>query len=257
MPEKPLVFKDLSDSVAIVTGGGRGLGRAIALALAEQGVAVSIIGRTPDVLAETAEAIDSAGGRAMWTVGDVCSSDEVRRLVTTTSERFGQVRILVNNAAMQMESLAFDTPDDVWEDVIRTNLTAPFICSREVGGAMKENGGGSIINIASVFALRGTPRYSAYSASKGGLLSLTRSLAVEWARYKIRVNAIAAGHFATSANEKDLQVPELEKLILSRIPARRVADPSELGATVCFLASCQSDFITGSTVTIDGGLSVA
>lgn len=250
-------FMDLDGSVAIVTGGGRGLGRAIVLALAEQGVAVSIIGRTPDVLVETVEAVEAAGGRAIWTVGDVCSTSDVRSLVQATSERLGAVRVLVNNAAMQLEQPAFEMSDKQWDEVISTNLTAPFLCSREVGQIMRDNGGGSIINIASVFALRGTPRYSAYSASKGGLLSLTRSLAVEWARYKIRVNAIAAGHFATSANEKDLQVPELEKLILARIPARRVADPAELGPTVCFLASNQSNFMTGSTVTIDGGLSVA
>ena len=257
MPDKPLTFADLNNSVAIVTGGGRGLGRAIAIALANQGVAVSVTGRTGAVLEETVAEIESLGGRAMSMVGDVCSSDDVRSFVGATVERFGPVKILVNNAAMQLESPAFDMTDEVWNDVLHTNLTGPYICSREVGLVMKENDGGSIINIASVFALRGTPRYSAYSASKGGLLSLTTSLAVEWARYKIRVNAIAAGHFATSANEKDLQDPELEKKILSRIPARRVADPEELGATVCFLASNQSDFMTGSTVTVDGGLSIA
>jgi NAD(P)-dependent dehydrogenase (short-subunit alcohol dehydrogenase family) len=257
MSEKPLAFADLQGSVAIVTGGGRGLGRAIAIALADQGVAVSVIGRTGEVLEETVGEIEKNGGRAMSIVGDVCSTKDVRGFVGATVDRFGPVKVLVNNAAMQMECSAFDMTDEVWSDVLHTNLTGPFICSREAGQVMKENGGGSIINIASVFALRGTPRYSAYSSSKGGLLSLTTSLAVEWARYKIRVNAIAAGHFATSANEKDLQDPELEKKILSRIPARRVADPHELGATVCFLASKQSDFMTGSTVTVDGGLSIA
>jgi len=257
MPEMPASFVDLSESVAIVTGGGRGLGQAMAIALADQGAAVSIVGQTPEVLADTVAVIEKNGGRAMWTVGDVCSTEDVRRLVGDSVKRFGPINVLVNNAAMQLECLAFDMTDDVWNDVLHTNLTGPYICSREVGQVMKENGGGSIINIASVFANRGTPRYSAYSASKGGLLSLTKALAVEWARYKIRVNAIAAGHFATTANEKDLQDPDLEKRILSRIPARRVADPSELGAAVCFLASSQSDFMTGSTLTVDGGLSIA
>lgn len=257
MSDTPLRFADLAGSVTLVTGGGRGLGRAIALALAAQGVAVSVVGRTSEVLAETVDLIEARGGRAMWRVGDVCSSDDVATFVAATVETFGPIKVLVNNAAMQLEEAAFDMSDEVWNEVLRTNLTGPYVCSREVGRVMRESGGGSIINIASVFALRGTPRYSAYSASKGGLLSLTKSLAVEWARYQIRVNAIAAGHFATSANEKDLQDPELEKRILQRIPARRVADPDELGATVCFLASSQSSFMTGSTVTIDGGLSIA
>lgn len=257
MSDTPLRFADLAGSVALVTGGGRGLGRAIALALAAQGVAVSVVGRTSEVLAETLDLIEARGGRAMWRVGDVCSGDDVATFVAATVETFGPIKVLVNNAAMQLEAAAFDMSDEVWNEVLRTNLTGPYVCSREVGRVMRESGGGSIINIASVFALRGTPRYSAYSASKGGLLSLTKSLAVEWARYQIRVNAIAAGHFATSANEKDLQDPELEKRILQRIPARRVADPDELGATVCFLASSQSSFMTGSTVTIDGGLSIA
>lgn len=249
-------LRDLDGHVVIVTGGGRGLGRAIALALAARGAALSLVGRSPEVLKSVAEMIESRGSQALATQGDVSEPASVSEVVARTVERFGTVDVLVNNAAMQFERSALETTPDELSVVLRTNLAGPFLYSQAVASVMRDNGGGSIINIASVFALKGISRYSAYSASKGGLLSLTRTLAVEWARYGIRVNAIAAGHFATSANEDDLADPELRERILQGIPVRRVANPEELGPLVCYLASHESKFMTGTTITIDGGLSI-
>ena len=245
----------LDGRVALVTGASRGLGRAMALALAEAGADLALMARSRDALEETASAVTALGRRALALPADVAAEGEVEAAVARAVDAYGGVDVLVNNSGTAVVSALVDTAPAEWRRVLETNLTGAFNCCRAVGPGMIARRRGKVVNVASVLGARGLPGYAAYSASKGGLLALTRTLAVEWARHNIQVNAIAPGWFVTSMNEGAFNDPEIRDRLLRDVPARRTGRPDELGALVVYLASPASDYVTGEVVFVDGGLS--
>jgi NAD(P)-dependent dehydrogenase (short-subunit alcohol dehydrogenase family) len=246
---------DLSGKVAIVTGGGSGIGRQMAGALAELGADLVLCARKVERCEAAAAELAELGVRTLALRCDVREQDEVRAVVERTVSELGGVDVLVNNAGTAWGAPAEDTPLEGWQKVIDVNLTGVFLCSQAAGRVMIERGGGSIVNIASVAGLRGSPPGPmdaiAYNASKGGVLSFTRDLAQKWARHGIRVNAIAPGWFPS----------ELSKVVLERggdrlvegIPLRRFGGPDDLKGAVAYLASAASAYVTGQTLIVDGG----
>jgi 2-deoxy-D-gluconate 3-dehydrogenase len=247
----------LDGRVALVTGASRGLGRAMALALAEAGADVALVARSRDDLRDTASAVIGLGRRALALPTDVVAEGEVEAAVERALDAYGAVDVLVNNSGIAVVKPLVETTPTEWRRVLETNLTGAFNCCRAVGPAMIARRRGKVVNVASVLGARGLPGYAAYSASKGGLVALTRALAAEWARHNIQVNAIAPGWFVTSMNEHAFADPEIRARLLRDVPARRTGRPEELGALVVYLASSASDYVTGEVVFVDGGLTAA
>jgi NAD(P)-dependent dehydrogenase (short-subunit alcohol dehydrogenase family) len=247
----------LDERVALVTGASRGLGRAMALALAEAGADIALVARSADGLKETADAVSARGRRALALPADVTVAAEVDAAVKSALDAFGSVDILVNNSGVAAVKPFVETSPAEWRRILETNLTGAFNCCRAVGPGMIARRRGKVVNVASVLGARGLSGYAAYSASKGGLLALTRALAVEWARHNIQVNAIAPGWFVTSMNEAAFQDPRTSERLLRNVPARRTGRMEELGPLVVYLASAASDYVTGEVVFIDGGLGAA
>jgi NAD(P)-dependent dehydrogenase (short-subunit alcohol dehydrogenase family) len=244
---------DLSGKVAIVTGGGSGIGKQMAHGLAEAGAELVLCARKVERCEEAAAAMPT---RALALPCDVTDEDSVSAMVTRVVHEFGRVDILVNNAGTVWGAAPEDMPLKGWQKVVDVNLTGVFLCSRSAGRVMIEKGGGKIINIASVAGLHGAPAEVAntlpYHATKGGVIALTRDLAWKWARHGINVNAIAPGWFPSDmANFVIESQPEL----VERIPLRRFGGPEDLKGAVVFLASRASDYVTGHTLVVDGGQS--
>ncbi|MGD0550588.1 MAG: glucose 1-dehydrogenase [Candidatus Bathyarchaeia archaeon] len=246
-------MSQLTNKIALVTGGGRGLGRAIALAFAEAGAEVAVASRTRAQLEEVVSEIRARNSRGIAVEVDVTDSASVAQMVGAVQKEFGRIDILVNSAGVGWVSRVADTDDDVWKLIIDTNLTGTFYSCRDVSRLMIERKSGSIINIASVAGVKGPPGFGAYAASKGGVISLTRVLAMENARYNVRANAIAPGYFRTDMNAAALDDPEMGPKILRRIPMRRVGRPEEIGPLAVYLASDQASFVTGEIYFISGG----
>lgn len=244
---------DLSGAAVVVTGAGRGIGRAIALEFADVGARLLLVARTKDQLDAVADEVTERGGIAEVVAADVARSADADRVAAAASAAFGGVDVLVNNAGALVERRLADTTDDEWSEVVSTNLDGTFRCCRAVGRSMIAAGRGKVVNVASTFALRGVAGFAAYAASKGGVLALTRTLAVEWARYGIQVNAVAPGHVATDINAEALADEELGARVRKAIPARRIGEPKEVAAAVRFLASPEAAYISGHTVVVDGG----
>jgi len=243
----------LTDKIALVTGGGRGLGRAIALAFADAGAHVAVASRTREQLGEVAQEIRSRNRRGVAIEVDVTDSKSVAQMVETARKEFGRIDILVNSAGAGWASRMVDTSDDVWKLLIDTNLTGTFYCCRDVARLMIEQKSGIIINLASVAGVKGPPGLGAYAASKGGVIMLTRVLALETVRHNVRVNAIAPGYFRTDMNAAILDDPEMGPKIVGRIPMRRVGRPEEIGPLAVYLASDQASYVTGEVYFISGG----
>jgi 2-deoxy-D-gluconate 3-dehydrogenase len=246
-------MSQLSNKIALVTGGGRGLGRSIALAFADAGADVAIASRTGTQLEEVVNEVRARNRRGLAIETDVTDSGAVARMVETTQREFGRIDILVNSAGIGWASRVADTEDDVWKRIIDTNLTGTFYSCRDAVRLMAEQKSGSIINMASVAGVKGPAGLGAYAASKGGVIALTRVLALESARYNVRVNAIAPGYFRTDMNAAALDDPETGPKILRRIPMRRVGRPEEIGPLAVYLASDQASFVTGEVYFISGG----
>ncbi len=247
----------LDGRVALVTGASRGLGRAMAVALAEAGADVALVARSPDGLAETAAAVTALGRRALALPADVAREAEVQAAVGRAAETLGAVDILVNNSGVAVVKPLVETTPAEWSRILETNLTGAYNCCRAAGPGMIARRRGKVVNVASVLGAHGLPGYAAYSASKGGLLALTRGLAVEWARHNVQVNAIAPGWFVTSMNERAFADDRVRERLLRDVPARRTGRPEELGALVVYLASAAADYVTGEVVFIDGGFNAA
>jgi 2-deoxy-D-gluconate 3-dehydrogenase len=246
-------MSQLSNKIALVTGGGRGLGRAIALAFAEAGANVAVASRTRSELEEVVKEIASRNRRGLAVEADVTDSASVAQMVQATRKEFGRIDVLVNSAGVAWVSRIADTDDAVWKLIIETNLTGTFYSCRDVVRLMVEQKSGSIINIASVAGAKGPPGLGAYAASKGGVIALTRVLALENVRHNVRVNAIAPGYFRTGMNAPVLDDPEMGPKIISRIPMRRAGRPEEIGPLAVYLASDQASFVTGEVYFISGG----
>jgi NAD(P)-dependent dehydrogenase (short-subunit alcohol dehydrogenase family) len=243
----------LSSKIALVTGGGRGLGRAIALAFAEAGADVAVASRTRPQLDEVVKEIRKRNRRGLAIEVDVTDSASVARMVEATRKEFGRIDVLVNSAGVGWVSRVTDTTDDLWKLIIETNLTGTFYSCRDVVRLMIGQKSGSIINMASVAGAKGGRMLGAYAASKGGVIALTRVLALENVRHNVRVNAIAPGYFRTDMNAPALDDPEMGPKIVGRIPMRRVGRPEEIGPLAVYLASDQASFVTGEVYFISGG----
>jgi 2-deoxy-D-gluconate 3-dehydrogenase len=243
--------------VALVTGAGRGIGRAIALALGEAGAAVACAARTRDQVEATAAAITAAGGRARALRLDVTRTEEIAVGVAEIATALGPIDVLVNNAGITLEKPTTEVTDEDWDAVLATNLTSMFRCARAVAPGMIRLGRGKIINVGSMYGAIGVPRYAAYCASKAAADGLTRSLAAEWARHGIQVNCLAPGYVNTDIPRAAMADEKTRALFLSKVPARRIGEPEEVGALAVYLASPASDFMTGQTVYLDGGQTMA
>jgi gluconate 5-dehydrogenase len=248
---------DLSGRVALVTGGCRGLGFAIARGLAAARAQVIVNGRNAEVLAQTRERLARDGYAVDTAQFDVTDTKAVRDGVAAIAERSGPVDILVNNAGIQRRHALVDFPQRDWDDIIATNLTGPYIVSQAVLPAMIAQRHGKIIHIASLLADLARPSVVPYTAAKGGVRQLTRGMAVELAPHGIQVNAIAPGYFATEMNRALLDDTKFDAWVKARTPAGRWGEPGEIAGLAVFLASSAADYITGQMIVIDGGMSVA
>ena len=247
----------LEGRVAFVTGASRGIGRSIALALARAGAAVVCAARALDQVKSAAAEIESAGGRACALRLDVTQGAQVTAAVKEAEKALGPIDILVNNAGIILEKKTVDVSDEEWDTLFATNLTSMFRCARAVAPGMIARGRGKIINIGSMYGRLGVPRYAAYSASKAAVDGLTRSLAAEWAKHGIQVNCLAPGYMNTDIPRAAMADPETRERFLSKVPARRLGEPAEAASLAVYLASPASDFMTGQTVYLDGGQTMA
>ena len=247
---------DLKGKVAIVTGGASGLGRAIAEGYAQCGAAVGVVDVAEDGAREAAAEIERQGGQAVAVVCDVRDPDEVRAAVSDVVTRFGRIDILMNNAGIGYRSKAEEMTDTMWDRVLDINLKGAFLFCREVGRILIRQGrGGRIINMSSIAGIVGLETGNAnYAASKGGMIAMTRCLAIEWAKHQILVNAIAPSHTKTPLIETLMkEKPETEQYFLGNIPLGRLGEPSEIVGPAEFLASEAASFVTGQVLAVDGG----
>ncbi len=248
---------DLTGKAVLITGASSGLGRHSALLLAKAGAKVALAARRLEPLVELEKQIESRDGRAIPLCLDVTDQASVADCVSVAETELGPISILVNNAGVGESKTAFDVTEDDWDRVVDTNLKGAWLVAQEVGRRMAHLGhGGSIINIASVLGLAASSQVPAYCASKGGLVNLTRALAVEWARHDIRVNALAPGYIKTDINRTFLDSPAGESL-RNRIPLRRFGQPEDLDGPLLLLASDASRYISGSVLVVDGAQSAA
>ena len=244
---------DLEDKVAIVTGGARGIGRAIVLGLAGCGAKVVVGSRTQAELDAVASEIRATGGDVLTLVTDLMDTQQISDLVTATKEKYGRIDILVNNSARSFMRSLMEVREDGYDKIFDVNVKAAFLLSRETAKVMMDQGGGRIVNITTVGAVRGGSGMGLYHASKAALNMLTKCMAVEWAPYNINVNAVGPGLTKTAFSQPIWSNPEVEKGIASRIPKGRLAEPEEIVGSVLFLCSDDSSYITGTTIYVDGG----
>ncbi len=244
---------DVTGQVALVTGASRGFGRSIAGTLAEAGADLVVTSRNlVDVQAVAADLLPS-GRKVLPLQMDVTRREEVEEAVRRAVASLGKIDILVNNAGINIRRPALELTDGDWEQTLDTNLTGCFRVAQVVGRYMLTRQQGRIVNIASMLASVTIPERAAYASSKGGLVQMTRTLAVEWAPFNVRVNAICPGPFLTDLNKVILDDPEKVKFFMDRMPMKRFGRPEELHGAVIFFASEASSFITGTTLYIDGG----
>lgn len=244
----------LKDKVAIVTGAATGIGRAIALAFADEGADVCCAtDKNLDGIKRTAEEIQRKGHKAIWEQVDVAKLSDIDKMVASTVDNFGKIDILVNNAGIYIMAPVLEFTEADWDTTLDVMLKGTFFSTQRVLPYMLKQGKGKIINIASTFGQVGFVNVPAYCAAKGGVINLTRQLALELAPSKINVNAIGPGTTDTPLMRPDLEKPERARLYLEKIPYGRVAQPEEIAAAAVFLASDESDFVNGHTLFVDGG----
>jgi 2-dehydro-3-deoxy-D-gluconate 5-dehydrogenase len=247
---------DLKGRTAIVTGGNGGIGLGMARGLARAGARVVVAARNEQKSSAAVRELKALGGDAFALAVDVTDEAAVQSMVDTAAQRCGRIDILVNNAGINIRKPAHELALDEWKAVIETNLTSAFICSRAAYAHMKRSGGGKIINIGSMLSIFGASFAPAYGASKGGLVQLTKSLAVAWASDNIQVNAVLPGWIDTDLTKKAReQLQGLHERVLARTPAARWGAAADFEGIAVFLASAASDFITGTAIPVDGGYS--
>src|SRR2546423_3727907 len=244
---------ELPNRVAVVVGATSGIGKAIALGLADAGADVVPTGRRRNLVESAAREIESRGRRSMAVTADVTATDSVNALANEVIERFGKVDILVNAAGITVRRATVDVSDKEWNEIIDTNLTGMLRACRAFGPHMIQRGYGRVINIGSLTSLVALQEVTAYGVSKAGVAALTKSLAVEWAPYGVCVNAILPGVFRTALNEGLLDGTDRGRELLMRTPMRRFGLPDEVGGAAVFLASSAASFVTGHLLAVDGG----
>jgi NAD(P)-dependent dehydrogenase (short-subunit alcohol dehydrogenase family) len=247
----------LKDKVAIITGGGSGFGEVTGHLFAQEGAAVMLADINSASARAVAKSIQAEGGNASWAETNVSSSESAAALVETTLAHFGQVDILFNNAGVEGFGSVIDADEAIWERIFAVHVRGAFLCSKYTIPAMIKRGkGGSVINVSSVAGLVGLQNMAAYSAAKGAIISLTRSMAADFAQHNIRVNCIAPGTAMTPLGKRLIENDTPEKLAqrLSRYPLGRFGEPEEIARSVLYLASDDSSYTTGSCLVMDGGL---
>ncbi|MDO8703826.1 MAG: glucose 1-dehydrogenase [Sulfuricaulis sp.] len=247
----------LTGKVAVITGGGRGLGKAMALGLAAAGADVVVASRSQPELDSVADEIRSLGRKALAIATDVLSRESIQKLAAKTMDTFGKIDILVNNAGQGCYVPFLKISEEQWDQIIDVNLKGYFLCTQVLGQHMFKAKSGRVINISSAMASHPIRFIAPYAASKGAIDAMTRCLAQEWATRGITVNAIAPGYFATDMNKDAIVDEDISKLVMARTPVKRWAQPDELIGLVVYLASDASRFMTGAVLPIDGGWSAA
>src|SRR6476469_2073248 len=248
---------DIGGKVAIVTGGNGGIGLGMARGLAEAGADIAIVGRNEAKSTAAAGGLKRQGVRAIAVTADVTDKQAVAAMVARTLAEFGRIDILVNNAGINIRKAPDKLDIEEWDSVIRTNLTSAFLCSQAVYPAMKQAGGGKIINIGSMMSIFGASFAPAYAASKGGIVPFTRSCAVAWAADNIQSNAVLPGWIDTDLTKRARhEIDHLHEKVLARTPAARWGAIDDFAGIAVFLASPASDFVTGTAIPVDGGYSV-
>lgn len=243
---------NLNGKVAIVTGTSRGLGKVMAITLAKAGA--NIVGVGVSDMSETKEEIQKIGRQFLEIKADLTNTKSVDKIVSETVKKIGGIDILVNNSGTIRREDAINYKEKDWDDILNLNLKTLFFLSQKVAKQfMKQETGGKIINIASMLSFQGGIRVPAYTASKSGVMGLTKALANEWAKYNINVNAIAPGYMATDNTKQIREDEKSSQEILDRIPSRRWGTPEDLAGAVVFLASKASDYVNGHTLAVDGG----
>ncbi|MBC8456874.1 MAG: SDR family oxidoreductase [Deltaproteobacteria bacterium] len=246
---------NFNDKVVVVTGASRGIGKSIALAFGEAGANVVVAARRVDLLKQAVKEIQTKGGDGFYAECDLTKNQDIFNLIAKTVDRYGRLDILVNNAGISpFVKKSEEVTSEEWEEVIRVNLTAPFLLCREAGKIMIQNNWGRIINVASIGGLVGFPRQIAYCVAKGGLLQMTKVLAVEWIqKYNITVNAIAPGYIATDLTAGMRASKKISENLLQRTPIRRFGEPNEVVGAALYLASEFAGYTNGTVLIVDGG----
>jgi gluconate 5-dehydrogenase len=247
---------DLAGRIAVVTGSSRGLGKAIALALAKAGADVVITSRNAESLAPVRAEIDALGRKSLAVKLDVLIEADINALAPRALDHFGRVDILVNNAGMNIRTPAADLTWEQWDRVLNTNLKGVFFCCKALAPQMLARGWGRIVNIGSATCVNAYPHITAYCASRGGILQMTKSLAAEWGPQGVTCNVLAPGWCRTEQTRVLWEDPEWLKMIATRIPVGRIAEPEEMGAAAVFLASDCSSYVNGELFMVDGGFTI-
>ena len=248
---------DLSGKVAIVTGGNGGIGLGMARGLAEAGAGIAVVGRNEAKSNAAVADLRNRGVKAISVIADVTDKAAVANMVERVSRELGRIDILVNNAGINIRKPPHTLDPEEWDSVIKTNLTSAFLCSQAVYPAMKQAGGGKIINIGSMMSIFGASFAPAYAASKGGIVQFTRSCAVAWAPDNIQVNALLPGWIDTDLTKRAReQIDGLHDKVLARTPAARWGGIADFAGIAVFLSSSASDFLTGTAIPVDGGFSI-
>ncbi len=243
---------DFRGKVVIVTGGARGIGREIALAFASYGAKVAICDLNEEALKESAQDIEKSGGESLFVIANVVDDKDVQSVIDKVVDKWGRVDILVNNAGITRDNLLLRMKEEDWDAVLAVNLKGIFLMTRSVAKVMVKQRSGKIINIASVVGVMGNVGQANYSASKGGVIAFTKTVAKELASRGINVNAVAPGFIKTKMTE--VLSEEVKKRLMDNIPLRRLGEPRDVANACLFLASSLADYITGQTILVDGGM---